>query len=232
MENKKLNETENKDKDYIVPESEIVFKNINMMCFEFDTYNDDSKYTPNFKDIESDFQNLIDKTLENRIVYVNIDYCSFGGDIIVLSALYNRIKQLTILNVQVNINVVGDLASCGVYLLLLLAKEKLCTFTFSPILEPSYLIHEGYMRVFTNNIKREDKLEHHCMYTIKKMNENLLSLVQEFVTLSKTEISKFKKGVDIFIKHKDLYMALEERNLIQKEFPIKADVIEIEKTEK
>ena len=29
------------EKDYVVPESEIIFKNINMMLFDFDTYNDD-----------------------------------------------------------------------------------------------------------------------------------------------------------------------------------------------
>lgn len=68
-----------KDKEYVVPESEIIFKNINLMLFDFDTYNDDSKFTPNFLTIGGDFQDLIDKTLENRLVYVNIDYSSYGG---------------------------------------------------------------------------------------------------------------------------------------------------------
>lgn len=54
----------------------------------------------------------------------------------------------------------------------------------------------------------------------------MLELIQEFVPLSKTDINKFKKGKDIFLEHKDIYKALEDRDLIQKEFPIKADVIE------
>ena len=68
-----------KDKEYVVPESEIIFKNINLMLFDFDTYNDDFKFTPNFLAIEEDFQDLIDRALENRLVYVNIDYSSYGG---------------------------------------------------------------------------------------------------------------------------------------------------------
>ena len=46
------------------------------------------------------------------------------------------------------------------------------------------------------------------------------------MSLNKTEIGKFKRGKDIFLEHKDIYKALEVRDLIQKEFPIKADVIE------
>ena len=175
-----------KDKEYVIPESEIIFKNINMMLFDFDTYNDDFQFTPNFLAIEGDFQDLIDRTLENRLVYVNIDYSSYGGDLMVLLALYNRIKQLNLLNIQVNINIVGDLASCGLFLVLMLAKEKLCTFTFNPLFTPVYLAHEGY----------------------------------------KADINKFKRGKDIYLEHRDIYKALEERDLIQKEFPIKTDVIE------
>ena len=131
------------EKDYVVPDSEIIFKNINMMLFDFDTYNDDFQFTPNFLAIEGDFQEVIDRALENRLVYLNIDYYSFGGDLMVLLALYNRIKQLNKLNIQVNLNIVGDLASCGVYLILLLTKEKLCTFTFSSI----YNTHELNIQV-------------------------------------------------------------------------------------
>lgn len=66
------------------------------------------------------------------------------------------------------------------------------------------------------------------------MNKQLLDLLQEFVSLNKTDISKFKRGKDIYLNHKDIYKALEDRDLIQKEFPIKADVIEFtpENTEK
>lgn len=225
------------EKDYVVPESEIIFKNINMMLFDFDTYNDDFKYTPNFKDIESDFQDLIDRTLENRLVYVNIDYSSYGGDLMVLLALYNRIKQLNLLNIQVNINIVGDLASCGLFLVLMLAKEKLCTFTFNILFDPVYLAHEGYMRVYTKDLKDNESYQYQANSKLKDTNKKMLELVQEFVSLNKTEISKFKRGKDIFLEHKDIYKALEERDLIQKEFPIKADVIEftqenIEKNEK
>lgn len=225
------------EKDYVVPESEIIFKNINMMLFDFDTYNDDFKYTPNFKDIESDFQDLIDRTLENRLVYVNIDYSSYDGDLMVLLALYNRIKQLNLLNIQVNINIVGDLASCGLFLVLMLAKEKLCTFTFNILFDPVYLAHEGYMRVYTKDLKDNESYQYQANSKLKDTNKKMLELVQEFVSLNKTEISKFKRGKDIFLEHKDIYKALEERDLIQKEFPIKADVIEftqenIEKNEK
>nr|DAY41516.1 MAG TPA: hypothetical protein [Ackermannviridae sp.] len=196
------------------------------MLFDFDTYNDDSKFTPNFLTIGGDFQDLIDKTLENRLVYVNIDYSSYGGDLMVLLALYNRIKQLNLLNVQVNINVVGDLASCGLFLILMLAKEKLCTFTFNPLFTPVYLAHEGYMRAYTNSLKDSDSYHYQANNNLKSMNKQLLNLLQEFVSLNKTEIGKFKRGKDIFLEHKDIYKALEDRGLIQKEFPIKADVIE------
>ena len=214
------------EKDYVVPDSEIIFKNINMMLFDFDTYNEDSKFTPNFLAIEGDFQNLIDKILENKLVYVNIDYSSYGGDLMVLLALYNRIKQLNLLNIQVNINIVGDLASCGLFLVLMLAKEKLCTFTFNPLFTPVYLAHEGYMRVYTNSLKDRDNYHYQANNNLKNMNKKLLELVQEFVSLNKTEINKFKRGKDIFLEHKYIYKALEERDLIQKEFPIKSDVIE------
>lgn len=214
------------DKNYVVPESEIIFKNINMMLFDFDTYNDDFQFTPNFLAIEGDFQEVIDRALENRLVYLNIDYSSFGGDLMVLLALYNRIKQLNKLNIQVNLNIVGDLASCGVYLILLLAKEKLCTFTFSSIYDPVYLAHEGYMKVYTKDLKDNDSYTCQAHSKLKDTNKKMLELVQEFVHLSKTDISKFKKGKDIFLEHKDIYRALEERNLIQKDFPIKSEVIE------
>jgi hypothetical protein len=217
---------EDKDKEYVVPESEIIFKNINMMLFDFDTYNDDFKFTPNFLAIEGDFQDLIDRTLENRLVYVNIDYSSYGGDLMVLLALYNRIKQLNLLNIQVNINVVGDLASCGVFLILMLAKKKLCTFTFNTLFDPVYLVHEGYMKVYTKDLKDNESYVYQANSKLKATNKKMLELIQEFVPLSKTEIGKFKKGKDIFLEHKDIYKALEERDLIQKEFPIKADVIE------
>lgn len=217
---------EDKDKEYVVPESEIIFKNINMMLFDFDTYNDDFKFTPNFLAIEGDFQDLIDRTLENRLVYVNIDYSSYGGDLMVLLALYNRIKQLNLLNIQVNINVVGDLASCGVFLTLMLAKKKLCTFTFNTLFDPVYLVHEGYMKVYTKDLKDNESYVYQANSKLKATNKKMLELIQEFVPLSKTEIGKFKKGKDIFLEHKDIYKALEERDLIQKEFPIKADVIE------
>lgn len=225
------------EKDYVVPESEIIFKNINMMLFDFDTYNDDFQFTPNFLAIEGDFQDLIDRTLENRLVYVNIDYSSYGGDLMVLLALYNRIKQLNLLNIQVNINIVGDLASCGVFLVLMLAKEKLCTFTFNTLFEPVYLVHEGYMRVYTKDLKDNESYQYQANSKLKDTNKKMLELVQEFVSLNKTEISKFKRGKDIFLEHKDIYKVLEERDLIQKEFPIKADVIEftqenIEKNDK
>lgn len=225
------------EKDYVVPESEIIFKNINMMLFDFDTYNDDFQFTPNFLAIEGDFQDLIDRTLENRLVYVNIDYSSYGGDLMVLLALYNRIKQLNLLNIQVNINIVGDLASCGVFLVLMLAKEKLCTFTFNTLFEPVYLVHEGYMRVYTKDLKDNESYQYQANFKLKDTNKKMLELVQEFVSLNKTEISKFKRGKDIFLEHKDIYKVLEERDLIQKEFPIKADVIEftqenIEKNDK
>ena len=213
-------------KDYVVPESEIIFKNINMMLFDFDTYNDDFQFTPNFLAIEGDFQDLIDRTLENRLVYVNIDYSSYGGDLMVLLALYNRIKQLNLLNIQVNINIVGDLASCGLFLVLMLAKEKLCTFTFNTLFDPVYLAHEGYMRVYTKDLKDNESYQYQANSKLKDTNKKMLELVQEFVSLNKTEISKFKRGKDIFLEHKDIYRALEERDLIQKEFPIKADVIE------
>lgn len=214
------------EKDYVVPDSEIIFKNINMMLFDFDTYNDDFKFTPNFLAIEGDFQDLIDRTLENRLVYVNIDYSSYGGDLMVLLALYNRIKQLNLLNIQVNINIVGDLASCGLFLVLMLAKEKLCTFTFNTLFDPVYLAHEGYMRVYTKDLKDNESYQYQANSKLKDTNKKMLELVQEFVSLKKTEISKFKRGKDIFLEHKDIYKALEERDLIQKEFPIKADVIE------
>ena len=214
------------EKDYVVPESEIIFKNINMMLFDFDTYNDDFQFTPNFLAIEGDFQDLIDRTLENRLVYVNIDYSSYGGDLMVLLALYNRIKQLNLLNIQVNINIVGDLASCGLFLVLMLAKEKLCTFTFNTLFDPVYLAHEGYMRVYTKDLKDNESYQYQANSKLKDTNKKMLELVQEFVSLNKTEISKFKRGKDIFLEHKDIYRALEERDLIQKEFPIKADVIE------
>ena len=223
-----------KDKEYVIPESEIIFKNINMMLFDFDTYNDDFQFTPNFLAIEEDFQDLIDRALENRLVYVNIDYSSYGGDLMVLLALYNRIKQLNALNIQVNINVVGDLASCGLFLILMLAKDKVCTFTFNSLFTPVYLAHEGYMRAYTNSLKDSDSYHYQANNNLKSMNKQLLDLLQEFVSLNKTEISKFKRGKDIFLEHKDIYKALEERDLIQKEFPIKADVIEFtpENTEK
>lgn len=217
---------EDKDKEYVVPESEIIFKNINMMLFDFDTYNDDFKFTPNFLAIEGDFQDLIDRTLENRLVYVNIDYSSYGGDLMVLLALYNRIKQLNLLNIQVNINVVGDLASCGVFLILMLAKKKLCTFTFNTLFDPVYLVHEGYMKVYTKDLKDNESYVYQANSKLKATNKKMLELIQEFVPLSKTEINKFKRGKDIFLEHKYIYKALEERDLIQKEFPIKADVIE------
>ena len=220
------------EKDYVVPDSEIIFKNINMMLFDFDTYNDDFQFTPNFLAIEGDFQEVIDRALENRLVYLNIDYSSFGGDLMVLLALYNRIKQLNKLNIQVNLNIVGDLASCGVYLVLLLAKEKLCTFTFSSIYDPVYLAHEGYMKVYTKDLKDNDSYTCQAHSKLKDINKKMLELVQEFVHLSKTDISKFKKGKDIFLEHKDIYRALEERNLIQKEFPIKSEVIEFSKEDK
>lgn len=215
-----------KDKEYVVPESEIIFKNINLMLFDFNTYNDDFKFTPNFLAIEEDFQDLIDRTLENRLVYVNIDYSSYGGDLMVLLALYNRIKQLNLLNIQVNINIVGDLASCGVFLVLMLAKEKLCTFTFNTLFEPVYLVHEGYMRVYTKDLKDNESYQYQANSKLKDTNKKMLELVQEFVSLNKSEISKFKRGKDIYLKHEDIYKALEERDLIQKEFPIKADVID------
>ena len=219
---------ENKEKEYVVPESEIIFKNINMMLFDFDTYNDDFQFIPNFLAIEGDFQDLIDRTLENRLVYVNIDYSSYGGDLMVLLALYNRIKQLNLLNIQVNINIVGDLASCGVFLVLMLAKEKLCTFTFNTLFEPVYLVHEGYMRVYTKDLKDNESYQYQANSKLKDTNKKMLELVQEFVSLNKTDISKFKRGKDIFLEHKDIYKALEDRDLIQKEFPIKADVIEFQ----
>lgn len=214
------------EKNYVVPDSEIIFKNINMMLFDFDTYNDDFQFTPNFLAIEGDFQDLINRTLENRLVYVNIDYSSYGGDLMVLLALYNRIKQLNLLNIQVNINIVGDLASCGLFLVLMLAKEKLCTFTFNTLFDPVYLAHEGYMRVYTKDLKDNESYQYQANSKLKDTNKKMLELVQEFVSLKKTEISKFKRGKDIFLEHKDIYKALEERDLIQKEFPIKADVIE------
>lgn len=217
---------DNKEKEYVTPESEIIFKNINMMLFDFDTYNEDSKFTPNFLAIERDFQDLIDKTLENKLVYVNIDYSSYGGDLMVLLALYNRIKQLNLLNIQININIVGDLASCGLSLMLMLAKEKLCTFTFNTLFDPVYIAHEGYMRVYTKDLKDNESYQYQANSKLKDTNKKLLELVQEFVSLNKTEISKFKRGKDIYLEHKDIYKALEERDLIQKEFPIKADVIE------
>lgn len=217
---------DDKDKEYVVPESEIIFKNINLMLFDFDTYNDDFKFTPNFLAIEEDFQDLIDRALENRLVYVNIDYSSYGGDLMVLLALYNRIKQLNLLNIQVNINIVGDLASCGVFLVLMLAKEKLCTFTFNTLFEPVYLVHEVYMRVYTKDLKDNESYQYQANSKLKDTNKKMLELVQEFVSLNKSEISKFKRGKDIFLEHKDIYKALEERDLIQKEFPIKADVID------
>lgn len=222
------------EKDYVVPDSEIIFKNINMMLFDFDTYNDDFKFTPNFLAIEGDFQDLIDRALENRLVYVNIDYSSYGGDLMVLLALYNRIKQLNLLNIQVNINIVGDLASCGLFLILMLAKNKICTFTFNPLFTPVYLAHEGYMRAYTNSLKDSDSYHYQANNNLKSMNKQLLDLLQEFVSLNKTDISKFKRGKDIYLNHKDIYKALEDRDLIQKEFPIKADVIEFtpENTEK
>ena len=222
------------EKDYVVPDSEIIFKNINMMLFDFDTYNDDFKFTPNFLAIEGDFQDLIDRALENRLVYVNIDYSSYGGDLMVLLALYNRIKQLNALNIQVNINIVGDLASCGLFLILMLAKDKICTFTFNPLFTPVYLAHEGYMRAYTNSLKDSDSYHYQANNNLKSMNKQLLDLLQEFVSLNKTDISKFKRGKDIYLNHKDIYKALEDRDLIQKEFPIKADVIEFtpENTEK
>ena len=222
------------EKDYVVPDSEIIFKNINMMLFDFDTYNDDFKFTPNFLAIEGDFQDLIDRALENRLVYVNIDYSSYGGDLMVLLALYNRIKQLNLLNIQVNINIVGDLASCGLFLILMLAKDKICTFTFNPLFTPVYLAHEGYMRAYTNSLKDSDSYHYQANNNLKSMNKQLLDLLQEFVSLNKTDISKFKRGKDIYLNHKDIYKALEDRDLIQKEFPIKADVIEFtpENTEK
>lgn len=150
----------------------------------------------------------------------------------VLLALYNRIKQLNKLNIQVNLNIVGDLASCGVFLVLLLAKEKLCTFTFSSIYDPVYLAHEGYMKVYTKDLKDNDSYTYQAHSKLKDTNKKMLELVQEFVHLSKTDISKFKKGKDIFLEHKDIYRALEERNLIQKEFPIKSEVIEFSKEDK
>ena len=217
---------ENKDKEYVVPESEIIFKNINMMLFDFDTYKDDFQFTPNFLAIEGDFQELIDRTLENRLVYVNIDYSSYGGDLMVLLTLYNRIKQLNLLNIQVNINVVGDLASCGLFLVLMLAKEKLCTFTFNTLFDPVYLAHEGYMKVYTKDLKDNESYVYQANTKLKATNKKMLELIQEFVPLSKTDINKFKKGKDIFLEHRYIYKALEDRNLIQKEFPIKADVIE------
>jgi hypothetical protein len=217
---------ENKDKEYVVPESEIIFKNINMMLFDFDTYKDDFQFTPNFLAIEGDFQELIDRTLENRLVYVNIDYSSYGGDLMVLLTLYNRIKQLNLLNIQVNINVVGDLASCGLFLVLMLAKEKLCTFTFNTLFDPVYLAHEGYMKVYTKDLKDNESYVYQANSKLKATNKKMLELIQEFVPLSKTDINKFKKGKDIFLEHRYIYKALEDRNLIQKEFPIKADVIE------
>ena len=58
------------------------------------------------------------------------------------------------------------------------------------------------------------------------MNKQLLDLLQEFVSLNKADINRFKRGKDIFLEHKDIYKALEERDLIQTEFPIKTDVIE------
>lgn len=215
-----------KDKEYVIPESEIIFKNINMMLFDFDTYKEDFQFTPNFLAIEGDFQDLINRTLENKLVYVNIDYSSYGGDLMVLLALYNRIKQLNLLNIQVNINIIGDLASCGLFLVLMLAKEKLCTFTFNPLFTPVYLAHEGYMRVYTNSLKDRDNYHYQANNNLKNMNKQLLDLLQEFVSLNKADINRFKRGKDIFLEHKDIYKALEERDLIQTEFPIKTDVIE------
>lgn len=219
---KKINE----EKDYVVPESDIVFQNINLMLFEFNTYNQEDNYTPNFKTIEQNFQDLIDKALENKLVYVNIDYSSFGGDIMVLLTLYNRIKQLNALNIQININIVGDLASCGLFLVLMLAKDKICTFTFNYLLDPIYIAHQGYMKVYTNSLKNNESYHYQANNKLNDTNKKLLDLLQEFVSLNKTEISKFKRGKDIFLEHKDIYKALEKRDLIQKEFPIKTDVIE------
>lgn len=223
-----------KDKEYVFPESEIIFKNINLMLFEFNTYNEETNYTPNFKTIEQYFQDLIDRALENKLVYVNIDYSSFGGDIMVLLTLYNRIKQLNALNIQININIVGDLASCGLFLILMLAKDKICTFTFNSLLDPIYIAHEGYMKVYTNSLKDNESYHYQANTKLKDTNKKLLELVQEFVSLNKSDISKFKRGKDIYLEHKDIYEALEERDLIQKEFPIKTDVIEFtpENTEK
>lgn len=220
---KKINEK----KDYVVPESDIVFQNINLMLFEFNTYNEESNYTPNFKTIEQDFQDLIDRALEGKLVYVNIDYSSYGGDIMVLLALYNRIKQLVVLNVQININVVGDLASAGVFLLLMVAKEKLCTFTFNSLCEPVYLAHEGYMKVYTNSLKNNESYHYQTNKKLKDTNKYLLELIQEFVSLTNVDINKFKKGKDIYLNHKDIYKALQDRDLIQKEFPIKTEYEEI-----
>ena len=82
------------------------------------------------------------------------------------------------------------------------------------------------MRVYTNSLKDSDSYHYQANNNLKNMNKQLLDLLQEFVSLNKTEINKFKRGKDIFLEHKDIYKAIEERDLIQKEFPIKADVIE------
>ena len=222
MKDKKINE----EKDYVVPKSDIVFQNMNLMLFEFNTYNEENNYTPNFKTIEQNFQDLIDKALENKLVYVNIDYSSFGGDIMVLLTLYNRIKQLNALNIQININIVGDLASCGLFLVLMLAKDKICTFTFNSLLDPIYIAHEGYMKVYTNSLKNNESYHYQANNKLNNTNKQLLDLLQEFVSLNKADINKFKRGKDIYLEHRDIYKALEERDLIQKEFPIKTDVIE------
>ena len=82
------------------------------------------------------------------------------------------------------------------------------------------------MKVYTKDLKDNESYVYQANSKLKATNKKMLELIQEFVPLSKTEIGKFKKGKDIFLEHKDIYKALEERDLIQKEFPIKADVIE------
>lgn len=199
-------------------EEQIIYKTLNMVNFDFvnrpvDEFENSERC---YVDIEQTFQDIIDIALnKNSTVFLNIDYSSDGGDLQILFVLLDKFRQLKALGVIINVNIVGSLASAGAYLLLALAKEKLCTFKYDKVYNDIlFMIHTGAVPISTRHLNNKNRADNANIVSIKKMNKKLLELSLEYIDMTKEDIDKFNNGLDLFYDFDEILEKFEKEGLV------------------
>lgn len=206
VENIKTTELEN------IIVNNIVYKNLNLMNYEF--YSDVEEFVIDYQYFKDRIQEIYDLRMKDVEVVLNIHFNSNGGCLNVFEAMLKDFRQLHDLGVLLNINIVDDCASAGAYLIYALAKEKLCTFSFPEYHEPLLIFHIPRFKAQTNELVDEKTFTSLAMKNNKKISTKFLDLIQSLSTLSKTQISEFNRGRDIYIPSEVFMKKCEELGIL------------------